>query len=120
MMGRTFSFGSGIGSNATSKRRTRASKHCGMRKRHDLVSLLREQLADRRDTPMHPRLDRRAPTLSTKVLYSIDEAATMLSLGRTAVYDLVMRQEIVSVKVGRTRRVPLYALHAFVRNLAKQ
>jgi excisionase family DNA binding protein len=69
---------------------------------------------------MHTRLDRKATSLSTKLLFSIDEAATMLSLGRTAVYDAVMRQEIVSVKVGRTHRVPRHALHAFVCNLAMQ
>jgi excisionase family DNA binding protein len=45
-------------------------------------------------------------TPQTKLLLSIDEAAAVLSLGRTSVYDLVMRQEIVSVKVGRMRRVP--------------
>ena len=56
----------------------------------------------------------------TKLLLSIAEAATVLSLGRTAVYELVMRQEIVSIKVGRTRRVPLYALHRFIRTLAAQ
>ena len=59
-------------------------------------------------------------TLQTKLLLSIDEAAAVLSLGRTSLYDLVMRQEIVSVKVGRTRRVPLYALHRFIRTLAAQ
>jgi excisionase family DNA binding protein len=38
----------------------------------------------------------------------------MLSLGRTFTYDLVMRNQIMSVKVGRKRRIPAFALQAFV------
>jgi hypothetical protein len=34
-------------------------------------------------------------------------------------YDLVMRSEVASIKVGRMRRIPLAALQAFVtRQLA--
>jgi excisionase family DNA binding protein len=51
----------------------------------------------------------------TKVLLSVDEAATLMSLGRSALYDLLMRNEIMSIKVGRTRRVPLAALHDYVQ-----
>ena len=50
----------------------------------------------------------------TKVLLTIEEAAAMLSLGRTFTYDLVMRNQIMSVKVGRKRRIPAFALQAFV------
>lgn len=49
-----------------------------------------------------------------KLLFSIDEAAAVLSLGRTLVYDLVMRDEIHSIKVGRMRRIPLSALQEYV------
>jgi excisionase family DNA binding protein len=51
---------------------------------------------------------------ATKVLLTIEEAAAMLSLGRTFTYDLVMRNQIMSVKVGRKRRIPAFALQAFV------
>ena len=52
--------------------------------------------------------------LESKVLLSVDEAAVALSLGRSAVYDLIMRRELASIKVGRTRRVPVMALHHYV------
>jgi excisionase family DNA binding protein len=53
-----------------------------------------------------------------KLLLTIDEAAAMLSLGRTRVYGLVMRNEIFSVKVGGSRRIPVGALHDFVGRLS--
>ena len=52
--------------------------------------------------------------LESKVLLSVDEAAVALSLGRSAVYDLIMRKELASIKVGRMRRVPVMALHHYV------
>lgn len=58
--------------------------------------------------------------LEPKVLVSVDEAADLLSLGRTMVYMLVMRGEIPSLKLGRMRRIPVTALHAYVaRQLAE-
>ena len=54
-----------------------------------------------------------------KVLLTVEEAANAMSLGRTLVYDLVMRGHIASIKVGRTRRIPVSALHEYVsRQLA--
>ena len=52
--------------------------------------------------------------IETKLLLSVDEAAMALSVGRSLVYELVMREEIVSVKVGRLRRIPYAALQAYV------
>jgi excisionase family DNA binding protein len=37
-----------------------------------------------------------------------------MSLGRSAMYDLMRRNEIVSIKVGRMRRIPITALQNFV------
>lgn len=53
-----------------------------------------------------------APAL--KVLVSVDEAAALLSVGRTTVYELVMRGEIPSLKLGRVRRIPVLGLQAYV------
>lgn len=50
----------------------------------------------------------------TKLLLTIEEAASMLSLGRTHFYAMVMRNEIMSIKLGRTRRIPVFALQDFV------
>jgi excisionase family DNA binding protein len=56
-----------------------------------------------------------------KVLLTIDEVAEALSLGRTYCYDLVMRRQIASIKVGRKRRIPVTALHEFVaRQLTRE
>lgn len=54
-----------------------------------------------------------------KVLLTVEEAASALSVGRTFMWELVMRRQVKSIKVGRARRVPVTALHEFVaRELA--
>ena len=49
-----------------------------------------------------------------RLLLTVEAAAELLSLGRTAVYDLVATGELTSVKIGRSRRVPYDALRLFV------
>lgn len=58
--------------------------------------------------------------LPIKVLLSVEETAVALSMGRSFVYHLLTRGEIFSVKVGRTRRVPVKALHDYVARLTDQ
>jgi excisionase family DNA binding protein len=55
-----------------------------------------------------------------KVLVSVDEAAAMLSLGRTLVWELVRKKELRSVKVGRTRRILVSSVHEYVEKLMTQ
>jgi excisionase family DNA binding protein len=55
-----------------------------------------------------------------KVLVSVDEAAAMLSLGRTLVWELVRKKELRSVKVGRTRRILVSSVHEYVERLMTQ
>jgi len=55
-----------------------------------------------------------------KVLVSVDEAAAMLSLGRTLVWELVRKKELRSVKVGRTRRILVSSVHEYVQKLMTQ
>jgi excisionase family DNA binding protein len=55
-----------------------------------------------------------------KVLVSVDEAAELLSVGRTVVYRLVARNEVRSIKVGRTRRIVVASLHEYVGRLLEQ
>ncbi len=50
-----------------------------------------------------------APLLLTPV-----EAAKRLSLARSTLYQLVLTGEIVSLKIGRSRRVPLAALAEYI------
>lgn len=49
-----------------------------------------------------------------KVLLTVEEVAQAMGLGRTYVYELVMRREIRSIKLGRKRRIPVSALNDFV------
>ena len=50
-------------------------------------------------------------------LFRVEEAAEWLGLSRTKAYELVYRGALQSVTIGRSRRVPLAALEAFVDRL---
>ena len=56
---------------------------------------------------------------SAKVLLTVEEAAEAMSLGRTMMYQLVRGRQILSIKVGRTRRIPTAALHEFVKRMSE-
>jgi excisionase family DNA binding protein len=51
------------------------------------------------------------------LLMTVEEAAELLRLGRTRMYELVMSGRIVSVKVGRRRLIPRKSLEEFVESL---
>jgi excisionase family DNA binding protein len=53
-----------------------------------------------------------------KLLLTVEEAAQQLSIGRPKMYQLVMRGDVVSVKIGASRRVPATALVEFVERLS--
>jgi excisionase family DNA binding protein len=54
-----------------------------------------------------------------KLLVTVEEAAAMLSLGRTLTWALVRKNELRSIQVGRTRRVIVSSLHEYIeRQLA--
>jgi excisionase family DNA binding protein len=56
-----------------------------------------------------------------KLLVRINDAAKRLSLSRTNLYKLLMNGELESIKVGRSRLIPIDALQAFVeRHRSKQ
>ena len=54
---------------------------------------------------------------SKPILVSVADAAQMLSIGRTAAWELVRKRKIMSVKIGRTRRVPIAAIQEYVQRL---
>jgi len=54
---------------------------------------------------------------SKPILVSVAEAAHMLSIGRTAAWELVRKRKIKSVKIGRTRRLPIAAIEEYVQQL---
>ena len=51
------------------------------------------------------------------VLYTPEEAAEALRLGRSKVYDLMRTGALRSVKIGGSRRIPVAALRLFVDSL---
>lgn len=52
-----------------------------------------------------------------KLLLRVEEAADLLGLSRTRVFELIGAGQLESVKVGGSRRVPRAAVEAFVAGL---
>ena len=55
--------------------------------------------------------------MDEKRLLTVDEAAQRLGIGRSHAYIYVLRGELESVKLGRSRRVPAEAVEEFVKKL---
>ena len=51
----------------------------------------------------------------TKVLYTPEEAAELLSMSRSRLYVLLARAVIASIKEGRARLIPAIALDQYVQ-----
>lgn len=52
-----------------------------------------------------------------RLLLTIVEAAALLGVGRTTLYELLSRGELTAVRIGRARRVPREAVDAYVARL---
>ena len=59
-------------------------------------------------------------TTATKLLLSVEEAADLLGVSRTTVYDLLRTRTLGSVRIGRCRRISLDALQEYVERLPFQ
>ena len=57
--------------------------------------------------------------LSGRLLLTPADAARALSISRTRVYELMASGRLRSVKIGRSRRIPVDALGAFVSEVSK-
>jgi excisionase family DNA binding protein len=53
-----------------------------------------------------------------KYLVTPEDAADSLSVGRSTVYDLMRLNLITSVKIGRSRRIPVASLREYAERLA--
>jgi excisionase family DNA binding protein len=62
-------------------------------------------------------VDRRKRNPGLSVLLTVEEAAELLRLGRTRTFELVMRGNIQSVKIGRRRLVLREGLDRYVAEL---
>jgi excisionase family DNA binding protein len=55
-----------------------------------------------------------------KLLLTVEEAASQLSVGRPKMWQLVMCGEVRSLKIGASRRVPVAALEQYVQRLSAE
>lgn len=62
----------------------------------------------------------RSDTASERLLYRVSEAAEVLSLSRSVVFDLMRMGRLRSVEEGRTRLIPLSALRDYVTLLERE
>jgi len=53
-----------------------------------------------------------------RLLYSVEEAASLLGIGRTYMFELVAKGQVDSLKIGRRRKVARAALDEFIERLA--
>lgn len=58
--------------------------------------------------------------MSGELLLDLDEAARRLSMSRRTVQSLVYAGELPAVRIGRSRRIPLIDLEAFVGRLREE
>jgi excisionase family DNA binding protein len=53
-------------------------------------------------------------------LLTAEQAARRLSIGRTKMFELLKSGEVMSVQIGRLRRIPIQALAAYAAGLVDQ
>jgi len=53
--------------------------------------------------------------MADEILLDVSEAARRLGIGRSLLYRLILEGHVLSVKIGRSRRVPVWALEEFVK-----
>lgn len=53
-------------------------------------------------------------TTATAELLTVPEVMARLKLGRSTVYDLIRSRRLVSITIGRARRVPADAVRDFI------
>ena len=51
------------------------------------------------------------------MLFSIEEVADILHIGRSTVFKLIKEGKIQSIKLGRSRRIPIDAMQNYVNEL---
>lgn len=56
-------------------------------------------------------------TQPVKILLRVEEVARMLDIGRCRVFDLISSGDLVSVKIGASRRIPEQAVRDYVARL---
>lgn len=60
------------------------------------------------------------PEIAELRLYTIEEAMSMLHLGRTTIFDLLRNGRLRSVSQGRARRIPARAIADYIALLERE
>ena len=55
-----------------------------------------------------------------RVLLTPEEVAEALHVGRCTVYDLIRTNQLQSFKIGKLRRIPVDAVHEFIKRMAEE
>jgi excisionase family DNA binding protein len=71
------------------------------------------------DTSAPPGLSDFDRKLTDQFLLTPEQAATLLAIGRTKVYELLRNGDLESVRIGSSRRFPSEALEEYVATLRK-
>jgi excisionase family DNA binding protein len=53
--------------------------------------------------------------MTSQLLYTVDQAAQVLAISRSSLYRLITSKEIVTIGIGRSRRVSHQALEGFIK-----
>lgn len=59
-------------------------------------------------------------TVVVPVLYRVEEAAEAMRISRSVIYELIRSDRLRTVKVGRSRRVPVDALAECIALLSEE
>lgn len=62
----------------------------------------------------------RTPAVQERLLYSAEEAADLLGIGRTFMFALLASGEISSLKIGKRRKIPRDALNDYIQRLRSE
>lgn len=56
----------------------------------------------------------KGPPQSARLAYTIEECATLLSLSRSLLYELINKRQIETIKIGRARRITARQLETYL------
>ena len=62
-------------------------------------------------------MDNKQNRTELPMLFTAEEVADILHIGRSTVFKLMKQNQLESIRLGRSRRVPIDALQNFVEDL---
>jgi excisionase family DNA binding protein len=70
--------------------------------------------------PSHEVHEQTPPAEPARFLFTVEEAAKQLGVGKTTAYSLVMSGELESVTIGRLRRIHIDSIRDYAARLVTQ